>query len=68
MEFDRNKNLGEGGCAVVYEGVWHGKPVAVKRIPTNKVASNEREEAALKMLNHQNIIKLFHVESDEDFR
>jgi serine/threonine protein kinase len=68
MEFYRNKILGEGGCAAVYEGEWHGKPVAVKRIPTNKVASNEREEDALKMLNHQNVIKLFHVESDEEFR
>jgi hypothetical protein len=68
MEFDRKKILGEGGCAIVFHGVWDGKPVAVKRIPTNNVASNEREEDALKMLNHQNIIKLFHVESDVDFR
>jgi serine/threonine protein kinase len=68
MEFDRNKILGEGGCAAVYEGEWHGKPVAVKRINKNEVTSNEREEDALKTLNHQNVIKLFHVESDVDFR
>jgi hypothetical protein len=42
--------------------------VAVKRINKNEVTSNEREEDALKTLNHQNVIKLFHVESDVDFR
>jgi serine/threonine protein kinase len=68
MEYDREKILGEGGCAIVFEGVWHGKPVAVKRITKNEVTSNEREEDALKTLNHQNVIKLFHVESDKHFR
>ncbi len=68
MELDCEKILGEGGYAIVFEDVWDEKPVAVKRIPTNKVASNEREEDALRMLNHQNVIKLFHVESDKNFR
>jgi serine/threonine protein kinase len=68
MEFDREKILGEGGYAIVFEHKWNGKPVAVKRITTNEVTSNEREEDALKKLNHQNVIKLFHVESDKHFR
>jgi serine/threonine protein kinase len=68
LKFDRKKVLGEGGFAKVYEGVWGGTKVAVKRIVVGDAATNEQEEKALKMLDHPNVIKLFHVEEDQDFK
>ncbi len=65
---DKNKILGQGGYGTVYEGVWRGKPVAIKRIQLSDIASSEREEEALKKLDHPNVIKLLHVESDSKFR
>ena len=65
---DKNKILGQGGYGTVYEGVWRAKPVAIKRIQLTQIKSNQREEAALQKLDHPNIIKLLHVESDSKFR
>lgn len=58
----------------MFEGTWLGKTVAVKRIELlgqiNDDANIEikREEEALKKCDHPNVIKLFHVESSEDFK
>ncbi|EFX83046.1 hypothetical protein DAPPUDRAFT_240627 [Daphnia pulex] len=68
LTFDRQKVLGKGGFATVYEGVWGKTKVAVKRFLIGDAASNEQEEKALKMLDHTNVIKLFHVEKDQDFK
>ena len=68
IEFHRQKVLGKGGFATVYEGVWGESKVAVKRFLIGDAASNEQEEKALKMLDHVNVIKLFHVEEDQDFK
>jgi hypothetical protein len=68
VTLDRKKILGVGGFATVFEGAWRGVKVAVKRIPLEKAAGNEQEEKALKMLDHTNVIKLFHVEEDQDFK
>jgi serine/threonine-protein kinase/endoribonuclease IRE1 len=68
LTLDRKKILGEGGFAIVFEGTWRRVKVAVKRIPLEKAASNEPEVMALKMLDHTNVIKLFHVEEDQDFK
>jgi serine/threonine protein kinase len=68
LTFDRQKELGKGGFATVYEGVWGETKVAVKRILLGDAATNEREVKALKMLNHPNVIKLFQVEEDQDFK
>ncbi|XP_046438240.1 serine/threonine-protein kinase/endoribonuclease IRE1-like [Daphnia pulex] len=60
---------GVGGFATVFEGTLRdGVKVAVKRIVVGDAATNEQEEKALKMLNHPNVIKLFHVEEDLDFK
>jgi serine/threonine protein kinase len=67
-DFGQNKILGEGGYGTVFEGVWHGKPVAIKRIQLSDISSNQREEEALQKLEHPNVIKLLHVESDSTFR
>ena len=67
-DLDQNKILGKGKYGTVYEGVWGEKLVAIKRIPLSDLASNEREEEALQKLDHPNVIKLLHVESDSAFR
>jgi hypothetical protein len=53
---------------MVFEGAWRGNKVAVKRILIENVASSEREENALQNFNHENVIKLFHVEENIDFK
>ena len=68
LTFDRAKILGTGGFGIVYEGVWSGNTVAVKRIPIDHAATNEQEENALKILDHINVNKLLHVEKDQDFK
>jgi serine/threonine protein kinase len=67
LTLDRKKILGEGGFAIVFEGAWDGVKVAVKRIPLEKAVSIEQEVKALQMLDHRNVIKLFHVGKDQDF-
>jgi serine/threonine protein kinase len=67
VKLDRSKPpLGEGGYGSVFHGKFNGKKVAVKRVELLKVVENE--ELALKQLDHPNIIKLLHSESDNDFK
>ncbi len=68
LKIDRAKILGEGGFGIVFEGVWGEIKVAVKRIPVEKAASSKREENALKIFNDEHVIKLFHVEEDQNFK
>ena len=72
--YDRKKCIGEGGFAQVFEGNW-GKSwlkVAVKRIQLpskeKEKEKSKREENALRALEHPNIVKLYHVEEDENFK
>ena len=67
-DLDKNKNLGKGTYGTVCEDVWRGQKVAIKRILLSDIISNERGEEALKKLDHLNVIKLLHVESDSTFR
>ncbi len=70
IEYDRSNILGRGGFAVVFRGTFDGKPVAVKRLQEDTVAIDvQREETALRRLDHPNVIRLIHVENDdEDFK
>jgi hypothetical protein len=65
-KFIHNKILRERGFSNVFEGQWRGIPVAVKRVPNN--LTNERKKSTLLKLNHRNVIKLFHIDSDEHFK
>ena len=68
-QVNRNKILGKRGWGVVFQGVWHERLVAVRRVLLEDVESSviKDEEAVLK-LRHPNVIKLFHIEEDIDFR
>lgn len=67
ISIDSNRvELGVGSYGHVLKGKYKGRPVAVKRVLLDNYSQNE-EEAMLK-LDHPNIIKLLHCESDNDFR
>ena len=55
IAYDRNKLLGEGRYAKVFEGVLGKKPVAVKRIQLEDIAITKQEEEALGKLHHRNV-------------
>jgi serine/threonine protein kinase len=65
ISFDRSEVLGRGGYGKVFKGFWRDRPVAVKRIV---LTSDEQEEKSLQRLDHENVIKLYHAERDENFR
>lgn len=64
---DIDKLIGRGCYGAVYEGTWKDRKVAVKQIKIVNVQNNEGGEA-LQKLDHPNVVKLYHVESDSDFR
>ena len=70
-KFLRGHVLGKGGFGIVFQSVWDGKEVAVKRITCDDevdIKTIEKEEAAMKSLNHPNVIKLLYSASDKNFR
>jgi serine/threonine-protein kinase/endoribonuclease IRE1 len=68
LHFDDENKLGEGSFGIVFRGFFNKKPAAVKRIAIMHIASNKQEEEALKKLDHPNVIKLFQIKSDANFR
>jgi serine/threonine-protein kinase/endoribonuclease IRE1 len=66
IQYNRAVPLGEGGYGSVFQGTFKGREVAVKRVLLNM--ANDNEEEALRKLDHPNIVKLFHVECDKDFK
>lgn len=65
----REKLLGRGNYGVVFQGAWCGKSVAVKRVQlVDVVEGASQEETTLLQLHHENVLKLFHVEMDDDFK
>ncbi len=81
LDYDKNHILGRGGFAIVYRGKLvknngddgQKADVAIKRIQKNlkhqnyETISMEREFIIQKKLNHPNIVKLLHIEQDENF-
>ncbi len=66
IEFNSQVRLGRGGFGSVFPGTFQGRKVAIKRVELINATDNEEE--ALKQLDHPNIVKLFHVECNEDFK
>ena len=69
VKIDESKELGRGGFATVFLGTFEGNNVAVKKIPVG-VLDNEndlqREVELHKQLDHQNVLKLLHVDEEKD--
>ncbi len=71
VSYDREKMIGRGCFASVYEGLFEGlKKVAVKRLLKTKddeSAIKREAELMLKANEHQNILRYFCYEMNEDF-
>ena len=67
VKIDRGQILGRGAYATVFVGKWRNQDVAVKRIQHHDLLT-DREERAMKNLDHPNIIKLLAFEEDNDFK
>jgi serine/threonine protein kinase len=68
--FHRDGLIGKGGFGNVFRGNFLDQSVAVKRILLTNIQGvlNSREETFLTQLQHDNIVKLLHIENDDDFR
>jgi serine/threonine-protein kinase/endoribonuclease IRE1 len=64
---NKKKPLGSGGYSHVFAGTYKGKDVAVKRIQLLD-AADDNEVKVMQQLDHPNIVKLLHVEKNDDFR
>jgi hypothetical protein len=64
--FNLHNKLGEGRYGIVCKGDWDGKTVAIKRIQLHQCC--KQEEDAMKKLDHPNVVKFVHAESDDNFR
>lgn len=67
ITYDRSRLIGKGGFAIVFHGTFNGIPAAVKRIEHER-RCDDKEERALDILNHSNIVKLYTFENNDDFR
>lgn len=68
LEIDKEDILGKGGYGVVFAGTYNGDPVAIKRVPLTDDPTELREEEALQKLNHPNVIKLYCITTNDNFR
>lgn len=76
LKFCNKILLGKGGYGIVYYGTLTDRieepkkkhSVAIKQIDVTHSTSNEREEMALKTLNHPNVIRLLHATKDDNYR
>jgi serine/threonine protein kinase len=63
MTFERMKSSG------VFCGTLNGLPLAVKRIQLHDLEESiHREETTMRQLDHPNVLKLLHVQENEDFK
>lgn len=67
FSFYQSDILGQGKFGTVFSGKYNGRDVAVKRIELTRINKKSRE-AALLDLHHDNVVKLFCVRDNKDFR
>ena len=65
IRIEKDKILGSGGFGTVFEGTFNGRMVAVKRIVIEDVVP---DETYLLTFRHRNVLKLLHMEEDQNFR
>ena len=69
VKIDEGKELGRGGYGTVFLGSYEGNQVAVKRIPAGILDDEkdlQREVKLHKKLDHENVLKLLHVDEEKD--
>ncbi len=67
IELNNKVRLGEGGYGSVFPGTFQGRAVAVKRVQLID-ASDDNEKSILMQLDHPNIVKCFHYDTDDNFK
>ncbi|KZS18142.1 Uncharacterized protein APZ42_016160 [Daphnia magna] len=73
VDYNKNDVLGTGISGQVFSGTFNGEKVAVKRILKNvgnnlDEAAQKKEEDTMKILDHQNVLKLIDVQNDDNFK
>ncbi len=71
IQIDKETILGRGTFSVVFKGYYDGVgSVAIKRIQLDDSNNQENTQMILNNQNNtcQNIVKLYHVENDDDFK
>ncbi len=62
--------IGKGGFGIVYAGTYEGNDVAVKKMSAEVAEENrmdfEREMKLHKDLDHENVLKLLHIDEEKD--
>ncbi len=71
VQIDETKILGKGFYGIVFAGTFDGKEVAMKRVPINESDDSEakmfrREVEEHNRLDHDNVLKLLHVDEEKD--
>lgn len=66
MNYNRDKVLGRGIFGVVFEGTFGNMKVAVKRIQL--LDCKPQEESTMGEFEHENVLRLIHVEKNDDFK
>jgi hypothetical protein len=65
---NKKKPLGSGGYSHVLPGTYKDQNVAVKRIQLLDATEDNEVKVMQQILDHPNIVKLLHVENNDDFR
>ncbi|XP_059352164.1 serine/threonine-protein kinase/endoribonuclease IRE1-like [Daphnia carinata] len=70
MQYDKKDLLGKGEYGSVFFGTFNDQMVAIKRIKLagQTVHPADNELKALQQLDHSNVVKLLHFESDKHFK
>ena len=64
----QSKPLRKSRFGVYFRGNYNGKEVVIKRVQLVKVLQDQREEEALRQLNHSNILLFHTIETDQHFK
>ena len=68
IKCDDKEILGTGFQSVVLKGSYNGTVAAIKRVVKSAAREEKREENALKILDHLNVIKLYGITEDGTFK
>jgi hypothetical protein len=64
----QSRPLRKSRFGVYFRGSYNGKEVVIKRVQLVKLLQDQREEEALRQLNHPNILLFHTIETDQHFK